>query len=256
MEILGYSERGIVNSLFYEIKYNEEPERLLREFIGMIYFPQNNEKINLPDKDKDFDVEILIEQSFSEFGDPDIVLIICDTSSGTRSKQVVFGEAKVNNWKNNFTLKREYEKFQKGKNIIGNDSDPGRGFSSNLFTQIYHKWMLIETLIEKDGIAQLENGIELPLRSSPSKPKISKIGTNNVVRKAIEKLQDYDLSFFVSIIPESLPDIKKFIEGTDWNSEKIKNWGFLSWKDVDTFCKKNNLAETLMTFDFNKGVIY
>lgn len=256
MKILGYSERGIVNSLFYEIKYNEEPKKLLREFIGMIYFPPNNEKINLPDGVKDFDVEILIEQSFSEFGDPDIVLIICDTSSGTRSKQVIFGEAKVNNWKNKFTLKREYEKFQEGKNKIGKNSDPAREFSSNLFTQIYHKWMLIETLREKDGIVRLEKGIELPLRSTPSKPKISKIGTNNVVRKAIEELEDYNFSFFVSIIPESLPKIKEFLERTDWNREKIKNWGFLSWKDIDTFCKKNNLADTLTVFDFNKGLIY
>jgi hypothetical protein len=39
MEIIGYSERGMLNSLFYEIAYSQNDLQLFNEFLKSIYFP-------------------------------------------------------------------------------------------------------------------------------------------------------------------------------------------------------------------------
>jgi hypothetical protein len=37
---------------------------------------------------------------------------------------------------------------------------------------------------------------------------------------------------------------------------KVQNWGYLSWKKVESFCRDKNLEETLKIFDWNEGQIY
>lgn len=44
MDILGYSERGIINSLFYEIKYSQNSINLLKGLLGEVEFPNNTRK--------------------------------------------------------------------------------------------------------------------------------------------------------------------------------------------------------------------
>ena len=67
MEILGYSERGIINSLIFNIGGKKE---LMNRFIELIALPAPFE-LGQPT-----DYTILLEQSFSDFGDADLVIII------------------------------------------------------------------------------------------------------------------------------------------------------------------------------------
>jgi hypothetical protein len=86
MKIFGYSERGIINSLLYEINYCAQAKSLFKGFLRLARFPfldwQPISVLNL---------EVLIDQPFSDFGDADAVLLV-DTGSEALS---IFVEAKV-----------------------------------------------------------------------------------------------------------------------------------------------------------------
>jgi len=118
MEILGYSERGLINSLFYELKYSPNNLQLLNSLLSLVSFPY--QKVNFQISE----AKILIEQSFSDFGDADLVLLV----SNFKSKQVIFIEAKVK------TYQRDYwnilEEFKRGV-------EKDKVSSSNLFVQLY-----------------------------------------------------------------------------------------------------------------------
>ncbi len=68
MKIWGYSERGMINSLFYEIQTNNTPEILIQDILSI------TQDIDITKKSIVLDiktVDLLIEQSFSDFGDAD-----------------------------------------------------------------------------------------------------------------------------------------------------------------------------------------
>ena len=69
MKILGYSERGIINSLIFSIVESNDID-LMAEFISLMGIPGLNET------EKPSGYEILLEQSFSDFGDADLVIIL------------------------------------------------------------------------------------------------------------------------------------------------------------------------------------
>jgi hypothetical protein len=86
MNIIGYSERGIINSLFYEISHSSSAESLLEKFISLLRFPfTDNPKMTIKQ------AEIFIEQLFSDFEDADALMLL-STGKGSVS---VFIEAKV-----------------------------------------------------------------------------------------------------------------------------------------------------------------
>lgn len=60
--ITGASERGIVDALFYEMKYAEDGNDLLDEFISLIELPEYHQDIKVTG------ASIYFEQSFSECG--------------------------------------------------------------------------------------------------------------------------------------------------------------------------------------------
>ena len=70
MEIIGYSERGMINSLSYELKFSENNLRLLNDFLSLVSFPYFRVPFQISD------VKILIEPSFSDFGDADAVILV------------------------------------------------------------------------------------------------------------------------------------------------------------------------------------
>jgi hypothetical protein len=61
MEIIGYSERGIINSIAYFLSENMQ---YVYEFIEVM-------GISIPKLD--YSYTLLIEQSFSDFGDSDLI---------------------------------------------------------------------------------------------------------------------------------------------------------------------------------------
>jgi len=104
MRVTGYSERGALNSLFYEFAYSNAPLQLLESFLRLAHFP--GEPIAMPLTD----ASVLIEQSLSDFGDADAILLL---ESGA-TKWVIFLEAKVKAQARFWTLDEEFSNFGAG----------------------------------------------------------------------------------------------------------------------------------------------
>lgn len=243
IEILGYSERGIINLLFYEILFSENNLQLINDFLSLVSFPYRKVNFSISD------VTVLIEQSFSDFGNPDAVLLI----NNDGKKQVIFVEAKVKtSQKPYWKIYEEFEAFRTG--IYGKMD------SSNLFTQFYHKVRFIKAL-QNGGITMLKDGIPFPECSSKT---VRKIGDNKVVLKAVDQLTEYSKDvLFIALVPDDISSLRDFYIDTlkDYNPEELEdwevvNWGYISWAQVKEFCDKYFLKTTLKTFEFNEEQIY
>lgn len=244
MRILGYSERGIVNSLFYEIKYSSTPEELLEGLLSRARFPFVDEVVSHVS-----DAEILIEQSFSDFGDADTLLLI-DTGMERVS---VFVEAKVQqSQRKPWTIEEEFSEFLQGTQSTVS--------SSNLFTQLYHKTRLVSGL-QKGGIEGLQEGISFPESSSK---QLRRIGSNPVVIEAAKRLRDYmDRCYYLALVPDTSGRMAAFFdrqlrsvtpEGyVEWD---VTNYGYLCWEEIEAFCVESGLKNTLQVFAFNGRQIY
>jgi hypothetical protein len=244
MRILGYSERGIVSSLFNEIAYSSNSLKLLSRLLGLISFPFVEFKLT--------DVktpQLLVEQSFSDYGDLDALLLF----ETNRNKQAILFEAKVKAIQaKQWDIKHEWEKFLSGIN--------DHVSSSNLFIQLYHKVRLIEGL-KRGGIEGLKEGLEFPACSTKT---IRKIGSNEVVLRAIGLVQQHlDNVHYVGIIPEAPWRAEEFFLSVLQNSSPkefigwdVSHYGYLTWVQVERFCNENALHNTLAVFEHNHGQIY
>lgn len=244
MEIIGYSERGLINSLLYEIKFSQNSLENLNQFLKLIAFPYRDINFRITT------AKILIEQSFSDFGDADLVFLV--NNSG--NKQIIFIEAKVKTFqRQGWTITDEFEQLKEG-------IQQNKVSSSNLFIQLYHKLRLTQTLKSGD-LTQLKKGVQFPICSSK---RIRKIGNNNVVLKAMEQLVPYcGDALFVALVPDSTSNLDSFYSKDfrnynpggfqGWN---VQNWGYLSWEKVEVFCRSKNLEGTLKAFEWNEGQIY
>jgi len=205
MEIVGYSERGLINSLFYEIKYSQNNLTILNNFLSLISFPYQNQEV----KFQISNVKILIEQSFSDFGDADVVLLL----DNQNEKQVIFIEAKVKtSQKSHWSILNEFEAFKNGQKA----SKVPEGFSSNLFVQLYLKVRLAKALQTGD-MKQLEEGLPFPECLSKTSKRTHKkllprkIGDNKVVLKAIDLIKDYcKYPLFIALVPTCISTANGF----------------------------------------------
>lgn len=252
MEVLGYSERGLINSLFYELKYSEKNLDKLNKLLSLADFPY---KENKGDR-FNFNIsraKILIEQSFSQFRDADIVLMI----ENNNKQQIVFIEAKVKTFqRKSWEIFREFNEFDKLRKKSG-------VVSSNLFIQLFLKVELAKTLQlpMEEAIAKLQEGIEFP---NFSKRNPRKIGENGVVVDAVKECWNYRIEpFFIALLPEKEVNIEEFYNDNLKNSDPqnyygwdIKKLGFITWEQVENFCNKNNFENTLSCFKWNEEQIY
>jgi len=244
MEISGYSERGLVNSLCYELKYSLDNLQLLNNLLSLVSFPYQTVNFQISE------VKILIEQSFSDFGDADLVLLV----NNFRSKQVIFIEAKVKTYQR--ACWNIFEEFKELKRGIEKE----KVSSSNLFVQLYHKVRLVKTL-QTGGIKQLQNGVQFPRCSSKNHRKI---GDNKVVLNAVNQLMGYhNEALFIALLPEDDSNLRNFYNSIlkdydpgGFQEWAIRDWGYISWMRVEEFCRKNNLRGTLKNFKWNEGQIY
>ena len=243
MEVLGYSETGIIGSLFYEMRERKTPE-LVAKLLSLASFPY---------REVAFDVrssKVFIDQSFSDFGTADALLLV--ENGGI--KQAIFIEAKVKtDGKALWSVVKEFDAFRKGVEEV-------EVSSSNLFTQLYHKVRLVKAL-QAGGIKKLDSGVCFPEASSKIKRKI---GRNKVVRKAACQLLSYaGDALFVALVPEDTENLKTFFQDTlkscqpesfpKWDT---RSWGYLTWRQVEDFCRAHHLPETVKVFEFNEGQIY
>jgi hypothetical protein len=240
MDVIGYSERGAVNSLFYEIAYSSDAAARLAALVSRATFPHTE---RCPPGGE---ATVLVEQSFSQFGDSDAVIVYTDQPS------LVFVEAKVKTWgAKEWSIGQEYSKF-----VSGLQTEVS---SSNLFAQLYFKYRLVGALRSRDS--SLLTGVEFPEWSSRRRRKI---GANQVVLRAVDCLRSgIDEVFYLALIPERTDRVATFFDATldggrvkgvtDWDMSMC---GYLTWDQVAEFCAENSLRHTLAVLAFNEGQIF
>ena len=250
MKIYGYSERGMLNALLYEIGHRQNADELFGLLLAEAVFPLAN---NAPLAGT---TTLLIEQSFSQFGDPDAVALI----KSPKGNSTIFIEAKVKTYRpRNWHLSTELEKFKKGIAKKISSSKFPSNFSSNLFTQIYYKQQMMSALNESGDISPLEKGVRLP--GWPSQ-QVRKIGKNKIVLCAVKRILQYAQNdFYLMLIPDSSENAEQFFNETLRGNTCIPHsdtsrWGYLTWEKVHAFCKKHRLKNSLEVFDYNKGQIF
>ncbi len=243
-EIVGYSERGVIDSFFYAVKGAGSSDEIVQDFLSLIVFPWATPSFDLSR------AVILIEPSFSDFGDADAVLLL-ETSQG---RCAIFLEAKVKTaGRSSWTIEEEFAEFDYG--VKSNKVS-----SSNLFTQIYHKVRMVAAL-NQGRLSCLEKGIQFPACSSKA---LRRIGQNPIVLRAVEMVSLYcGRSYFVGLLPCSAGSVAQFsaqtLKGYQPNGFRgwsMDNWGYVTWDQVESFCKKWQLSDVEKTFSFNLGQIY
>lgn len=232
MEILGYSERGMINSLMYNIGEDKE---LLKSFIKLISLP---ESIDIEDVD---DFEIIIEQSLSQFGDADLIII---AHCNNNKKKVLFFEAKVKTTQGNWIIGDQFAKY----NVNNEKKGYYKGYSSNLFYQLYLKKFLVDKYNCILKCKEIYDRLD----------KRRSIGENKIVEKAVENICKGTSYYYIGIIPTMNDDIKDFLNSNKVSLKKEYNdkLYFLSWKAIKDFCEKEKLQKVLKVFEYNDGQIY
>jgi len=255
-DLCGYSERGMMNALFYDINgAPTDSDRLkrLHAFLSLCRFPNNLGQY--PFRDIRFQsAKIRIEQSFSGFGDPDTLILLDEDSAGDARKHAIILEAKVKtDQKNAWYIRDEWREFL-GR-VAQQQSD------SNLFIQLYRKLRLVRHL--------LDPGEEVEASSVPG---CWRIGTNKTVKQAGLELAEYCESvWYLSILPDSATNVERFyrqiLSGFTPNEDgrrlpgwDVSRWGFLCWSDLRQFCEQQDQLPhwpgLRRNFEYNGPQIY
>ncbi len=257
IKLLGYSERGVMNALFYGIAYHGS-ENDLQEFLKLAIGK---------DAGCYSSFEIIMEGSLSDFGDSDAI-IIAKRKNNEMDQTVFFIEAKVSNGEKNNTLEKRYKKFHddfKGK-IRRN------GYSSNLFYQLCLKHYLFKLTREKEKITDLskfkdEGLLKVLIESTGCRyyddyiklkgdNKLCKFGNNPIVHKFINKISDCKSAQFIAIIPDNEIIIPNF-ENDILQQDFIDNLHFVTWNGIEKKANSNNIFIDVIvfnTFKDSKGV--
>lgn len=220
VKILGYSERGIFNSIVFSLR--KHPEKI-QDFIKILNI---NIKIDINENTKFI---LLNEQSFSDFGDSDLVIVI----EYNKQKIVIFVEGKVKTYNpNSYHLKKEFEKISKNRHY--------KQVSSNIFAQLYYKYLLTQIDVNKAFI------------SSQIGKEVKKLGKNQIVINAYEQyIKDASEYHFVAILPDT-DNFLSYCKQLDFMP--IKNIHCKSWKQIEELF--NDCPCVKQTFEYNEGQIY
>jgi hypothetical protein len=240
MELLGYSERGAVNALLFEIAYHREALGLLHRLISRVPFASASacqEPIT--------GARILLEQSLSDFGDADAIILLNHASTTS----ALFLEAKVKgSSRASWRMQDEFAAFELGW--------ASRVNSSNLFAQLYSK-ARFAWAAQEGGMERLSKGVLFPVCSTKCRRRI---GSNPVVLRAVGLIMDHIQNVsFVGIVPEQSESVASFVNGSlarvtppSFEGWDVSPWGFLSWHDIEEFCMSERLVNTLRVLEFNK----
>ena len=220
MAIYGYSERGIINSLLFSIGNDAS---LMYEFIRLIKIPTLFEQ----GKPKSYD--ILLEQSFSQFGDADLVIIM--HYENNQKSKVLFIEGKVKTYqKKHWSVQKQYEEFI--------TLDKSKKNTSNLFFQLHLKKLLI------DNAEKINNN---EIVEEPWYKTQRSIGKNDIVKNAFNKVKNCD-AYYIGLIPSTQNEINDFVKRyTKPDKVTILNsMHVLSWHLVKKFCEKKNYEKNFL----------
>ena len=223
MKIVGYSERGAMNALFYGIAQADD-KKAFAEFLKIIGIDYDVS-----------DVAFFMEFSLSEFGSPDLLV----TFNANKQKHILFIEAKTSCGKK-YKLEKafeNYENFERTK-----EREPG--YSSNLYYQLSMKYLFFENLpksIDINGIEGLDG-------------RTHKIGDNFVVKAICNKIKDSKVAHYIAIVPKSdIPsDAPKYVKHIFWedlfNCSELNPYLKDTW-DINNDSTKN---KSQITNNLNK----
>ena len=232
--IYGYSERGIFNSIIYYLdSKQEEQPKLIGEFL---------EKLGINGfSNGKYEFTFLNEQSFSDFGDSDLTIIVKKNKTDEKPRAVVFIEGKVKTYsQNKFSLSNQFDKID--------EKEQYKGISSNIFVQLYYKYLLVEKLDSENY--QTESRIGKTTK---------KLGKNQIVKRGYEKIAKAQKYYYVAIIPKQKDDSKKitqYFEDLKLLTDVKDNIRCASWQDIEAFFVEKNAKDIMENFEYNKGQIY
>lgn len=226
MEIITYSERGMIDSLIYSL--NEDNAK---DLIVLAFKELKKEKIS--------NIKFYLEQSLSQFGEPDIII----SFNYDKKQTIVFVEGKVSNGNKNWKIKDEYDKY---KNNI----------CSNFFWQIGLKKLLIIKGRDKSESEIKKQGISSPNSHIMRKRTEIKLGSSNpVVQKLYSKvIKNAQVVKYLGIVPEQAS--KNEIQFNKDDKELFNDVQFITWRDIENFAKIKQITELLNNFKWNEGLIY
>lgn len=235
MEIIGYSERGAMNALFYGMALDKENgEKSMKVFIKDLAKIEGNFT----------EFELYNEFSLSDFGDPDLMI----KAKNEKGDYVVFFiEAKAGCCKyyNLHEQEMHHVDYMKG----GNKYD--KGHASNLYFQLRLKnyfFRLLhdfycDSLIQKQESMSIYNDPQLRLKQSRGRNR--KIGENVVVEKIVNELKNCKQAYYIAIIPKQNPNIALNTEG-----EYGFNTHTITWEEI--YSKFKNYVGETIEFNQNK----
>ncbi len=262
VELTGYSERGVLNSLLHELSYHKDGLRLLGSLLTQIRFPFRTQALRVEPVSS---AEVIIEQSLADFGDSDCVALL---SSGSRA-QTVFVEAKVT------TSQAPARYFEREFGFFRHDVGKTRKLGGDLFSQLYRKLVLTKA-VARVGFDEVKaNGIVVENGERYRKGTVRQLGGNPVVLRVAEKIAAH-LSdvLLVAIVPLGRSDPRDTEEfatmargllsqskcvgdelGLELWGDFLKELGLLTWLQVEAFCSEHSLDKTMATFHHNAGQI-
>jgi hypothetical protein len=223
-KIISYSERGIMDAIVFTIGQSTgKVTEFLRDCL----------KVNICKSYDDVSsYDLYLEHSLSEFGTPDLVIIV---HYKDQSSDVIFIEAKVCSGKNKWECAVPLGQFYK-KNAD----------ASNLFYQLYLKALLFQRKRDNFPI----NDYKEVSRS---------IGKNTVVSKFFNAIKDCSYAYYAALVPSLIPDgdnnDKIVVDLEDEDPTLSFNVKLINWETIDTFYKD---SEPFIrdAFEHNKGLIY
>lgn len=201
MKIIGYSERGAMNALFYGMAIKKD-DAAMNKFLSLA---------GINDAYSNF--RLYIECSLSDFGDPDLVIIA--DKDGLKNETVFFVEAKVSERKK-FDLKQQQDKHDKGKYD-----------ASNLFFQLRSKEYFFNHECkgcEPERYKEKSFDIIKCKKEKHGNENCRELGKNGIVNKFADEIKKCKSAEYIAIIPEQK------------EAHPIKSYGFpirfISWETI------------------------
>jgi hypothetical protein len=246
LRINGYSERGMVNAVCEDIMHARGVQRLATP-LSWCRFPFQPEGV--PDFGGITAAHILVEQSFSDFGDLDLLFLLDHADR----KQSVLIEAKVAT--DTSSPKRIDDQWEDFLSFLQGDADQ----TSSLFVQLYRKLRLIERVAD----------LNRPFDPHPLWGRQS-LGANRVVLKAARLLADYrEHPWYVALVPDDSHDVARFFSSTlrDYRPDPhqlpgwdVRRMGYLTWPELHDHVREEpaqaQWQRTLSAFEWNEHQIY
>jgi hypothetical protein len=251
VSLCGYSERGMINALCGDMT----DLSMVRAFLSWIEFPHSGHTPCLSNIAK---ATLLVEQSFSDFGDLDLLVMLEHDQfvniDGCQTKRQAFMiEAKVStdtaSW---ITIESRLDEYLRML-------DGGEGSTSNLFVQLHRKARLVEVLRTEKLPGRI-------LNCDPLTPQ-RRFGENSVVTKAINTLRPFvadGIVWYCGILPDSQDALADFVRASLGPEElpienmKLdpKKLGVLSWQKISHEIREGAWRKTKESFDWNEGQIF